>query len=328
MIYKFKYKNLSDSLNGKEYVWKLEKKYEGYLNNGFKCISGSNATVGIMASLSTIGLNDKDTIISAPFSFGGTIAGAMFMDLPIIFGDFDKVTFSLCPKSVDIILREYKQVKAVIDVDFLGIPSRSREIAAICQKYNVLYILDCANSFGTINSGFPSGYYADIAIFSLGSQKNICAGEGGIICIKSQEIYDSICVSFMHPDRQKRDFIIIDNLNQFSLNLRIHPYGAFLGYKQFSDTINKIVTKQRNICKQMPFLKSFYGIECIPNFNYILINVDHAKNNDIINNQSIIPFCWQKYLLENDDYFKTHYRKFISYIPEESLKNLEIVQIL
>ncbi|MCD4681590.1 MAG: DegT/DnrJ/EryC1/StrS family aminotransferase [Bacteroidales bacterium] len=322
-----KYRKLSESIYGTGYVWMLEKQFEYYHNHKHHCISVSNATLGIWASLSVLGLNEGDKVIVAPFSFGGTIAGVIQINPTIIFGDFDRISLSLSPESVRELLQKYSGVKAVIDVDFLGLPSRSKEISEICREHNVMYILDCANSFGTLNSGYPSGYFADISIYSLNSQKNLKGGEGGLICTRHKDIYKEIVMTYLHPDRQRKEYPVNNGLNQFSLNLRIHPLAAYMACKNFNKVLKKIDQKQRKILKNFPFLKAYYG-DSIPNFNYILVNKKKVEIIQSSRDIEYLQFDLTGYYLPGDPKLLTTDVNIISHVEQRALQNLQILHIV
>jgi perosamine synthetase len=327
MILKVKNGKMSESIYGTGYVWMLEKQFESYLHKKHHCISVSNATLGIWAALNALGINQEDKILVTPFSFGGTIAGVINKNPTIVFGNFDAKFLSLDPDSVNHLLKKYTEIKAVIDVDFLGLPSRSKEIAAICREHNVMYILDCANSFGTINSGYASGYYADIAIYSLNSQKNLKAGEGGLICTRHKIIYDKIMINHLHPDRQRKEYPTSKAYNQFSLNIRIHPLAAFIACKNFNIVLQRIKLRQRDVFKKLPFLRSYFGSN-VPNFNNILLNQCELNSSLDSLNLDYSPFNIDKYYLPDEVRLFSTTEKVISHIDQHNIQKLKIIHIV
>ena len=61
-------------------------------------------------------------------------------------------------------------------------------IAAICKKHKVLLIEDTAQANGASFHGKPLGSFGDMAIYSFQYNKNVTAGEGGMVVSDSEEL--------------------------------------------------------------------------------------------------------------------------------------------
>ena len=73
------------------------------------------------------------------------------------------------------------RTKAVLLVHMSGACGDVERIAAICKKHNVLLIEDTAQANGARFHGKPLGSFGDMAIYSFQYNKNVTAGEGGLV---------------------------------------------------------------------------------------------------------------------------------------------------
>lgn len=96
------------------------------------------------------------------------------------------------------------KTKAILVTHLYGMASRMNEIVAICKKYHLKLVEDCAQSHGACFDGQMTGSFGDIGCFSFYPSKNLGAfGEGGAITTNNPEI-DKACRTFRNYGSQKR----------------------------------------------------------------------------------------------------------------------------
>ena len=79
-----------------------------------------------------------------------------------------------------------KKTKALIILHYAGFPCLiKKDLIDICRKNNILIIEDVAHAPGAMIGKLKCGNMGDIGCFSFFSNKNISAGEGGIITAKN-----------------------------------------------------------------------------------------------------------------------------------------------
>jgi len=280
------------SQSGTNYVYKLEKLFNEYMsgndfNSGreFRSITFCNATNAIYATLLGLNLRPGDSILTTPFTWGGTIAGALQLGLKIVFTDIHPVTLTLHPESVADAMKTYPEIKAVIDVDIYGNPSLSYDISKILSGYNACHIIDSASAFGARLKSKPTGYFGDVVIHSFGESKQVSVGEGAILATHDQLLFENILIRSQHPNRVNRDVSVYAQ-NPFALNLRIHPYAAYLLYEGFSKSLKRIRSKQDSTFKLLKEITDVSGLpisgdmgdDYLPSFNNIVINLSRFKD--------------------------------------------------
>jgi perosamine synthetase len=62
-----------------------------------------------------------------------------------------------------------------------------KEIAKIAKKYKLYIIEDCAEAHGAEYNGKKVGSFSSVAAFSFFANKNMTAGEGGMVVTKNKK---------------------------------------------------------------------------------------------------------------------------------------------
>ncbi|MGB0468744.1 MAG: DegT/DnrJ/EryC1/StrS family aminotransferase [Pontibacterium sp.] len=87
-------------------------------------------------------------------------------------------------------------------------------IMAICKRYQLFLIEDCAHTMGASWNGVKSGTYGDIACFSTQTYKHINSGEGGFLTTR-------------HPDVMARAIVHSGSYMLFERHFAAPPKEAF-----------------------------------------------------------------------------------------------------
>jgi dTDP-4-amino-4,6-dideoxygalactose transaminase len=88
-------------------------------------------------------------------------------------------TFTMDPDDLE--RKISSRTKAVLVVHMSGACGDVERIVEICKKHNVLLIEDTAQANGARFHGKPLGSFGDMAIYSFQYNKNVTAGEGGLV---------------------------------------------------------------------------------------------------------------------------------------------------
>ncbi|MCQ2519110.1 MAG: DegT/DnrJ/EryC1/StrS family aminotransferase [Lachnospiraceae bacterium] len=85
------------------------------------------------------------------------------------------------------------KTKAIMVVHLYGEAAKMDDVVALCKKYNLKLIEDCAQSHGACYDGKMTGTFGDIGCFSFYPSKNLGAfGDGGAIVTDNEEILKKI----------------------------------------------------------------------------------------------------------------------------------------
>ena len=123
------------------------------------------------------------------------------------FADIQKDTFNINPEKI--IEAITPKTKAIIPVDFGGLPCDLKEIIEIAQEHDLFVFEDAAHSIGAEYDGKKIGSLADTTSFSFYPTKNITTGEGGIITTNDKHLRKEFVffASMAYPRMPGRDIL-------------------------------------------------------------------------------------------------------------------------
>lgn len=242
------------SLCGTGSVYRLEEKFSSLVGHPH-ALAVSNATLGLWAVFTALDIHDAD-IITTPYTWGGTLAGLIHAGNNPVFADIDADTLTLDPEKVA--RRITRKTKAILTVDIYGYPSNGPALREVANKHGLLLIQDCAQSFGAYRDKHHSGWWADVAVFSLTWGKALFAGEGGVIVTPHRDLFENLVAQTQHPHRQRRDVPHLSK-NELGMNLRINPLAAVWAEAIFDDALTA-VERQRHGCRAILDILHQYGM--------------------------------------------------------------------
>lgn len=214
----------------------LERKMCEYL--GVKhAIAVSSGTAALHTACMAIGLQPGDEVITSAFTFAASANCVKYCGADVVFADIDLDTYNLDP--MDIESKITSKTKAIICVDYAGVPCDLYRIKELCNKYGLILIEDAAHSFGSEYEHCMVGSIADITIFSFHPVKNITSGEGGLVTTNDKEIARNAELISSHGISKKseefEDINYIDNMSDwyyqqlfFGYNYRMNDMQAAL----------------------------------------------------------------------------------------------------
>jgi perosamine synthetase len=104
----------------------------------------------------------------------------------------DQETFNIKPDYIRQLVRNNKNIKAILVVHLYGLPANMKEIMDIVKEFNLKVIEDCAQAHGAEISGRKVGTFGDVGVFSFYPTKNMTTSEGGMI-IMNKSIIKAVC---------------------------------------------------------------------------------------------------------------------------------------
>lgn len=230
-------------LSGAGAVHLLEEKLKQFYEKKY-AIAFSNATVALQALCLAMNLKGSE-IITSPVNWGGSIAPFLLHKNKLRFTSVDLSSLNL--EANDLPTTITPKTRAVLSVDYNGIPSDSEAIKIFCQQNGLLYISDSAQSMGAYRNGKPAGHFADVIVLSFSPGKSLFAGEGGAVITDDEDLYDKLIWFSQHPAKQKTIFGPT-NYNEYApLNGRMNPFSAIFLNESFEFLLEKLKQYQ-DIC--------------------------------------------------------------------------------
>lgn len=171
---------------GGEEITEIEKEFAAYEGAKFG-ISCGNGTDAIVLALRALGIGAGDEVITVSWTFFATAESIAAVGATPVFIDVCSDTYCMDPKLIEDAITE--RTKAVLPVHFYGNSCDMDAIRAICKKYKLYLIADCAQSAGTRYKGERRNTLGDVSCFSFFPTKNLgCDGDGGMVLTDNEDI--------------------------------------------------------------------------------------------------------------------------------------------
>ena len=147
----------------------------------------ANGTAALHVACLAAGIGPGDEVIVSPITFAASANCVLYCGATPVFADIDPETWNVSPAAIEAAVTE--RTKAVIAVDFGGVPVDHAAIRQICDEHGLTFIEDAAHAIGTLSaSGRPVGSVADLTCFSFHPVKTITTGEGGAVATSDREL--------------------------------------------------------------------------------------------------------------------------------------------
>lgn len=230
-------------------ILEFEKAIAEYVGSKY-AVSVNNGTSALLAACYAAGISEEDEVITTPYTFTATVNAISWFGAKPVFVDIDRDTFNIDTNRIEAAIN--KKTKAIIAVDFAGLPCDYGKIEKIAKKYDLIVIDDASQSLGAKYKGKKIGSIADMTTFSFHPVKTITTGEGGMIMTNDKNFYEKLLLFRNHgiekSSNSEHEKAWFYQLKILGLNLRLTSFQAALGLSQLKK-INKFLTKRRQIVK-------------------------------------------------------------------------------
>lgn len=242
-----------------EQVELFERAFEKYIGHGYS-LSLNSGTAALHIALILAGVKAGDEVISTALTAEPTNVAIKMVGANIRYADVDYNTGNIDPVSIEANIN--KNTKAILVVDYAGIPVNVPAIQAISHKHNIPVIHDAAHALGATFNGIKTGGHFPYTIFSLQAIKHITTIDGGILQIASQEEYEKAkLIRWFGIDKKKTR---LENNIQFQgYKYHMNNVNATIGLLQLENvesTVNSYIQNGKYFDEA---LKGIHGIELI-----------------------------------------------------------------
>jgi dTDP-4-amino-4,6-dideoxygalactose transaminase len=168
----------------------FEAEFAAWLGAG-SAIGCANGTDAIALALRGLGIGPNATVVTVSHTAVATVAAIEMTGATSLLIDIDPVHYTMDPAELAEVLAHppvgLPPIKAVLPVHLYGQPADIEAIAALCRRYGVALIEDCAQAHGARQNGRRVGTFGDAATFSFYPTKNLGAlGDGGAVVMREQ----------------------------------------------------------------------------------------------------------------------------------------------
>lgn len=207
-----------------KHVREMEERVAALYNKKYGIMVNSGSSALYLAA-DLLNYEEGAEIITPALTFSTTVAPQIKKGWVPAFVDVEEGTYNIDVNKVEEMITP--KTKAMIIPNLIGnLPDWSvlRELA---DKYNLFLLEDSADTLGAEIGGKSSGRYTDMSTTSFyGSHVINCGGNGGMICVNSDEFYDRGRL-LRSWGRSSSLFVESENIeNRFNVELEGIPYDA------------------------------------------------------------------------------------------------------
>lgn len=265
----------------------------------FSSYCGAAHTVGVANGLDAITLSLKalnipegSEVLVPSNTYIASILSVLQAGLTPVLVEPDIATYNINPREIE--AKISKQTKAILVVHLYGKVCEMDPIIALCKKYELALIEDCAQAHGAKYKGKQAGTFGEFGAFSFYPTKNLGAlGDAGAITTNDGILAEKIKVLRNYGSRVKYYNELV------GYNSRLDEIqAAFLGIKLGSlDLINEHKRSLANM--YLSNLKTDFVLPAVDAdfFDvYHIFNIRHPKRDAL-----------KEYLLKNNIKTEIHY---------------------
>jgi perosamine synthetase len=144
-----------------------------------EAVAVSSGTAALHAAVFAAGIGPGDEVITTPMTFAASANAVRYQGANVVFADVRRDTLNI--DAEDVRRRITPKTRAIIPVDFSGLPSDLSELTGIATEHGLTVIEDAAHALGASYRGQPVGSVSTMTTFSLHPVKHITSGEGGVV---------------------------------------------------------------------------------------------------------------------------------------------------
>lgn len=154
------------------------------------CVGLASGLDALCLSFRVLGIGKGDEVIVPGNTYIASVMGVTSNGAVPVFVEPDQY-YSIDAEKIE--QKITRRTKAVLVVHLYGIPADMDRIVALCEKYGLKLVEDCAQSHGAMYKGRKTGTFGDIGCYSFYPSKNLGAfGDGGAVVTDHKELADQI----------------------------------------------------------------------------------------------------------------------------------------
>ena len=180
----------------------LEKEYAEYTGSRF-CLALNSGTASLHACIAGILIEPGDEVIVPALTFLASATAVLHHNAIPVFVDIDPHTFNIDPNKIEEKITD--KTRAIMAVDYHGLPAAYDEITKIAKKHNLIVIEDSSQAGGATYKGKKAGNLGDICGGSIMPLKPFPGGsEGGLLTTENEPFRDMADMVRMFGEVQQR----------------------------------------------------------------------------------------------------------------------------
>jgi 8-amino-3,8-dideoxy-alpha-D-manno-octulosonate transaminase len=166
----------------------FETDVAAYLGAGH-AVATSSGTAALRTALAALGIGCGDEVIVPAFTFIATVNAVVVSGAVPVFAEIDD---TLNIDADDVAAKITERTAAVIPVHLENVACDMDALLAVTSRRGIPVLEDAAQSIGARYKGRALGTIGDIGAYSLQLEKNITAGEGGVVVTDDDRLFQRV----------------------------------------------------------------------------------------------------------------------------------------
>ena len=219
-------------------------------------VAVANGTAALHAACWAAGLRPGDDAITTALTFAATANAVVYQGARPV---FDGATLNLAPDAVKRVATG--RTRALLPVDFAGLPCEYDRLLALAQEHGWIVIADAAHSFGGAAGARPVGALADMTTVSFHPAKLITTGEGGAVLTDREDLAERLRAMRHHGIRHDPTRPWKYEIPEPGNNYRLTDFQSALGLSQlgklerFWSRRERLALRYRERLARSPFIE-------------------------------------------------------------------------
>ena len=229
-------------------VDKLEKVFSKRFANNLPSVAVGSGTDALHLAYILADIKKNDEVICPIFTCTATNIPLLYIGAKIKFADIDPKTMNIDIQSVKKLIT--RKTKAIVFVNYGGLPCDLKELNAIAKKRKIILIQDAAQSLGAKYNNKSIVKYADYTIYSFQAIKQITSGDGGMLVFKDKKkLKKAYRIRWFGIDRLAKQGGTWENdIKEIGFKYQMTDIGASLLLESIKD-FKKIWSHRRKLYK-------------------------------------------------------------------------------
>lgn len=236
----------SDRITQGPKVDEFEKKVADYCGSKY-AVAMSSGTAALHAACSVAGIKEDNEAITTPITFAATANAIVYCQGKPVFADIDSNTLNIDPAEIE--RKISPKTKAILPVDFAGLPADLDEINDIAKRKGLVVIEDACHALGAGYKGRRIGSLSDMTILSFHPVKHITTGEGGMVLTNNEQYYHNLKIFRHHGlvrSNNSEEEPWLYEIHRLGHNFRITDFQCALGISQMN-RLDSFIERRREI---------------------------------------------------------------------------------
>ena len=212
-----------------EKVELFEKEIGKFIQND-NVVAVNSGTAAITIALRLAGVEHGDYVLSTPITCLATNEPILSLGaIPVwvdVYHDGTMNHYDLDRR----IKSMSKKPKAIVCMDWGGLPCNLVELKEISERYNVPLIEDACQAIGSMYNDQPVGNHADFVAFSFQAIKHITSGDGGALIVNNNLVKEAQLMRWFGLDRtQSTDMRCSQDPKTWGYKFHMNDISASIG---------------------------------------------------------------------------------------------------